>query len=304
MIYTVTFNPALDRCYRIGSLAVGEVNKVIPVSFDAGGKGINVSKTVSIFGVKTACCTLAGGDTGDILVSMLNRMSIPVMSYRTDGVTRTNIKITDDEGHTTDINEPGPLYDEQGTSRLVSDLLAAAGPSDIVVLSGSLPPDSPSDLYMTIIESLRLNGCRVFLDTSGSALEAGIQGRPYFVKPNAAELGIKSDVGEALDSGLKLVESGIPNVIVSLGREGSVYCNSDGLRLYGHAIPVPAKCTTGGGDGMTAGFAVATAKKMTGPEAFKFSIACATAAVFTQGTGAPDRKTVDEYLSKVVAETI
>ena len=79
---------------------------------------------------------------------------------------------------------------------------------------------------MTIIESLRLNGCRVFLIHPEARLKQEFRADRISVKPNAAELGIKSDVGEALDSGLKLVESGIPNVIVSLGREGSVYCNS------------------------------------------------------------------------------
>ena len=92
------------------------------------------------------------------------------MSYRTDGVTRTNIKITDDEGPQ-QISRPDH-YMMSRALQDVSDLLAAAGPSDIVVLSGKSSADSPSDLYMTIIESLRLNGCRVFLDTSGSALEA------------------------------------------------------------------------------------------------------------------------------------
>ena len=46
MIITVTMNPAIDKTVEIDTLHPGGLNRITKVRYDAGGKGINVSKTL------------------------------------------------------------------------------------------------------------------------------------------------------------------------------------------------------------------------------------------------------------------
>ena len=50
MIITVTMNPAIDKTVEIDSLVEGGLNRIKKVEYDAGGKGINVSKTIRELG--------------------------------------------------------------------------------------------------------------------------------------------------------------------------------------------------------------------------------------------------------------
>lgn len=45
MIITVTFNPAIDKTGEVEALRIGELNRLHNIILQAGGKGINVSKT-------------------------------------------------------------------------------------------------------------------------------------------------------------------------------------------------------------------------------------------------------------------
>ena len=47
MIITITMNPAIDKTVEIDQLVHGGLNRINCVTKDAGGKGINVSKTIS-----------------------------------------------------------------------------------------------------------------------------------------------------------------------------------------------------------------------------------------------------------------
>ena len=53
MIYTVTFNPAVDYIVRTKALTAGAVNRSESEEIYFGGKGINVSLVLSELGVKS-----------------------------------------------------------------------------------------------------------------------------------------------------------------------------------------------------------------------------------------------------------
>ena len=52
MIYTITFNPALDYIMVVPSCRSGEVNRTESEKIMAGGKGINVSIVLNNMGVE------------------------------------------------------------------------------------------------------------------------------------------------------------------------------------------------------------------------------------------------------------
>ena len=65
MIYTITFNPALDYIVRVKDLKIGEVNRTDFEEFYAGGKGINVSIVLNNLGIDNVALGYIAGFTGD-----------------------------------------------------------------------------------------------------------------------------------------------------------------------------------------------------------------------------------------------
>lgn len=52
MIYTVTFNPALDYVVNVNHFTLGQVNRTVGEHIFYGGKGINVSACWLIWGMR------------------------------------------------------------------------------------------------------------------------------------------------------------------------------------------------------------------------------------------------------------
>ena len=175
MIHTVTLNPALDKTVEIPSLTVDAVNRITAMRTDPGGKGINVSKVISVLGGSSVAYGILGGDTGRAILAALDEMGLATCFHFVDGETRTNMKIIDPVRHTnTDINEPGVSVSEEILKELLGDMLGKIKTDDIVVISGSMPKGSPQDTYFTWIEAFQEKGAKVILDADGDLLKTGM----------------------------------------------------------------------------------------------------------------------------------
>ena len=64
MIYTVTFNPALDYVVRMEQFQLGQVNRTTSEEIQFGGKGINVSVLLKNIGVQNCALGFVAGFTG------------------------------------------------------------------------------------------------------------------------------------------------------------------------------------------------------------------------------------------------
>jgi len=71
MIYTITLNPALDRTIWINATTPDDCNRIENEQMYAGGKGIDVSKVLTSFGVKNKALGFVGGFAGEELEGML-----------------------------------------------------------------------------------------------------------------------------------------------------------------------------------------------------------------------------------------
>ncbi len=71
MIITVTMNPAIDKTVEIDKLLPGGLNRIKKVEYDAGGKGINVSKTIRELGGKSIATGFLGGNGGKTIEALL-----------------------------------------------------------------------------------------------------------------------------------------------------------------------------------------------------------------------------------------
>lgn len=309
MIYTVTLNPAIDKTAQIPGFTPGQVNRILSFREDAGGKGINVSKCLGALGAESVAAVILAGETGRRLEALLRQENIAVLPVMARGQTRTNLKIVDSIGGiNTDINEPGPCVDGAVLGQLLNSLCQRIQRGDIVILSGSLPPDAPTDTYRIWTERFRALGARVILDADGACFAEGIGGKPCMVKPNETELarllGRPMETDEQiLAGGMELLDRGIENAVISLGDKGALFLWQDGI-CRAEALSVPVLSTVGAGDSVVAAMAYAMEKGLPRQEQMALAMAMGAASVMQSGTQAPDADTVFALAKQVKIENL
>lgn len=287
MITTVCMNPSFDKTATVDSLAVGGLNRLTDVRYDAGGKGLNVAVALGRLHIQAACVGCLGvADEGEFM-ARVGEEGLRFIYLRLPGKTRTNLKIFDSGAKAvTEFNEPGIAMDEAAQRAFVELLKAEAKDSRFAVFSGSLPPGCAEDTYMRLMAALP--GVDCVLDATGEALRAGLTQKPFLVKPNLPELeGLVKKELKTLrairDAALGLVAMGARNAIVSMGRFGAVY--TDGKRaLFSPALTVDARSTVGAGDAMVAGVLAGFMQSASAEEAFRCGVAAGAASVMSEGT--------------------
>ena len=257
MIYTVTFNPALDYVMYTGTLINGKTNRSRGEELYFGGKGINVSYVLSQLGAPTTALGFVAGFTGDALEAAVKDWGIKTdFVHLANGLTRINVKLKGE--CETEINAGGPEIDNDALCALM-EKLDTIKTGDTLVLAGSVPASLPSDIYENILKTLSQKGIRFVVDATGKLLVNTLQYKPFLIKPNIDELceiletEIKTQ--EELENGAKkLQQMGAQNVLVSLGKDGAFLLSSDGKTYRENAAKGTPVNTVGCGDSMLAGF--------------------------------------------------
>lgn len=191
MILTVTPNACVDKTYQVEGFLLDRVNRPNRSYTLAGGKGINVARVYQTLGGEALCTGFVAGINGEIISRALKSEGISDEFISIPGESRTCIAIIDsDTGTQTEINETGPEVYESGVQELCEkfESLLRHQRYEFVVLSGSLPPGCPVDLYAKLILLCRDFGIRCVLDSSGEPLNIGAAARPWMLKPNRFEM--------------------------------------------------------------------------------------------------------------------
>ena len=258
MIYTVTFNPAIDYIVRMDKpLDPGMTNRSVSEDCFFGGKGINVSTVLNNLGIESTALGFAAGFTGNAIVESVTEKGIIADFILLDkGLSRINVKIKSDEE--TEINSQGPDISKEAFQNLLHKL-DSLEKGDMLVLAGSIPNSLPSDVYETILERLEGKGVTFVVDATKDLLLKVLKYRPFLIKPNNFELGemfgveLKSD-DEIEEYARKLQDMGAKNVLISMAADGAMLISEDGQR---YRVGVPegtVRNSVGAGDSMVAGF--------------------------------------------------
>lgn len=309
MIVTVTMNPAIDKTVEIGQLVHGGLNRIFTVEYDAGGKGINVSKTIRELGGDSIATGFLGGNAGKTIENVLKERGITCDFIWVEGETRTNTKVFEQTGEVTELNEPGPDINGDQMEELYARLEKYAGENTLFILAGSIPNGVESNVYQTMIEFLHKKGAKVLLDADGKLFGQALEAGPDIIKPNRAELegymGIdyRATEQELCRTAKKLLDKGIDTVAVSMGRSGAMLVRRD-YEVKCPALCVKAHSTVGAGDAMVAALAYAWDKKSGNEDTMRLCMAASAGAVTTVGTKPPSRKLVDELAEQVIIEKI
>lgn len=305
MIKTVTMNPAVDKTVEIDNFRVGAVNRISSLRLDAGGKGINVSKTIKAMKGSSLATGILAGRNGEYIKNYLDQMGVNNDFLFVKGETRTNVKVVDSFKHTnTDINEPGLIdISKNDLSMLETKIFDSMNKDDILILSGSVPSNVSPGIYGEWTERADKSGARVLLDADGELLGKGIKAKPYLIKPNINELerlvGSKlNSINEIASAAKSLLDIGIEIIAVSLGAEGAVFVKRDQV-VHAEGLAVEVRSTVGAGDAMVAALALALFRGYTFERAVTLSIAAGTANVANSGTQPPDLEAMRTYESQV-----
>ncbi|MFD0695982.1 1-phosphofructokinase family hexose kinase [Paenibacillus sp. GCM10027628] len=304
MITTVTLNAAIDKTYYVKQFGLGSVHRVARQIAEPGGKGNNVAKVVRLLGGEVTASGFVAGSSGSFIEGSLLERGIQTSFVRVPGESRVCLNIIDQSnGVSTELLEQGPEISGAHITEMKETLHRLALQSSVVVLSGSLPPGVPADLYAELIGIIQSANARAFLDTSGAALSSGLQARPHFVKPNEHELaqwlGQESlSEDEWALAAAKLADTGIAQVCVTLGSRGTIaFIDGAGYRVIPPVIQ--AINTVGCGDSFVAGMAFAEERGDTPTEKLRIATAAAAANAMSDQAGHIEYERFLDYVKQV-----
>lgn len=291
MIYTVTFNPAIDYVVRVEDFSLGQVNRSSREEIQFGGKGINVSVMLKHLGTDSCALGFLAGFTGKAIEDDLHRMGIRTdFIHLSQGMTRINVKLKAKEE--TEINGQGPEISQADFQKLLEQV-ALLQPGDTLVLAGSIPQSLPDDVYERIIQSLAGKDIQVVVDATRDLLCHVLKYRPFLIKPNHIELGEIFDRTLHTDEEIRecaslLQQRGARNVLVSMAGDGAILLDETGAF---HKIAAPkgeVKNSVGAGDSMVAGFLAGYLQSRDYETALRIGAAAGSATAFSEGLAQRD----------------
>ena len=309
MILTVTFNPAIDKTAEVDELIPGGLNRLRNVMQDAGGKGINVSKTIYALQGKSVATGFLAGSAGEYIRKVLNGLAIDNDFVWVEGMTRTNLKVLDHEMELTELNEAGPVITETEIKQLKDKILSLLHPNDFVVLSGNVSAQVRKDIYRELIELVKQQGARVILDADGELFAQGIQAKPYVIKPNKYELatyfGVSQDCSneEMISLAKTLLNEECRLVVVSMGKQGCIFLSHEGI-YQAEALHIQAHSSVGAGDAMVAAIAYALEQDTPMEQLIALAVACSAGAVMTKGTQPAEKAVVEKLMKQVTIKKL
>lgn len=296
MVYTVTFNPAIDYVVHTGEMKLGATNRSEKEEMYFGGKGINVSIVLRELGIGSKALGFTAGFTGEAIEKGLSEMGIDADFVRLkNGNSRINVKIKSTEE--TELNGQGPDIDEAAINALFAKLDKLSD-GDTLILAGSIPSSLPSDIYEKILGRLSGRNIKTVVDATKDLLLNVLKYKPFLVKPNNHELGEMFGVELKTDEEIekyarKLQEMGAVNVLISMAGDGAMLIDEYGKMHRCGVCKGTVKNSVGAGDSMVAGF---TAGSLKGDYEYALKLGTAAGGATAFSDGLAEKAKIDELL--------
>lgn len=303
MIVTITLNPSIDRSYMVNEFEKNRVFRCTDYTKTAGGKGLNVTRVINDLGEAVISTGFLGGRNGNFIQDELDALNIKNDFIKIKGETRDCIAILGGDNSQTEILESGPEISKYELNDFLKNYDNIIKESKIICASGSLPKNTNIDMYFNLIKTANKYNKKFILDTSGECLKEGIKAKPFLIKPNKEELeniisckinNIEGFIKEAI----KIQLSGVENVLISMGGDGSILVCSHGVLRT--VIPkVNILNPVGSGDSMVAGFAVALERGYSIEKTLMFASACGTANAMEMRTGEVNIDNINSLIKQI-----
>lgn len=308
MIYTVTLNPAVDELIKLAWFNRNGVSETVSVMELPAGKGINVGRSLRSLGLDSCQVVLLGEESRDFFESGLEESDLPARLFTFPGRVRSSQTLVFlEDGVSTHIKRPGSYQDNGALQELRSFLVQAVEPGDFVVLAGSLPEGVSPGIYQELIRELHERQAVCFLDSSGEALEHGMEAHPFCVKINMDEYidfaeQSESEVHEFRAAAEDLFSRGVSLIVITMGAEGAVCFNGEEFFHARQELPEDTSgrfVGVGSGDAFMAGLISGLDAGRPLDGALCRAIACGTANGFHDGSGVFPLEAVEKYEESV-----
>jgi 1-phosphofructokinase len=299
LVYTVTFNPAIDYVVHTAEMRLGEVNRSSSEEMYFGGKGINVSIVLNELGTPSIALGFTAGFTGEAIENGIKAMGIKSDFVRLKtGNSRINVKIK--AGEETELNGQGPHIDNEALEALFVKLDKLSD-GDTLVLAGSIPSSLPSDIYERIMQRLSDRKIRTVVDATKDLLLNVLKYKPFLIKPNNHELGEMFGVTLSEDEEIeryarKLKDMGAINVLISMAGDGAMLIDENGKCHRCGVCKGKVRNSVGAGDSMVAGF-LTGAQNGDYEYALKLGTAAGGATAFSDGLAVKTK--IEELLAQL-----
>jgi tagatose 6-phosphate kinase len=308
-ILCIGTTPAAQRVMVFRKLTVDAVNRAAETIDGIAGKSINVAKVLKALGEEPVATGFAGGERGDQLRAGLSERGIDQHFTPVAVPTRLCITVIDETAstHTELVEESRPVSDLD-YDRLIEIVREQAGRCRAVVMSGSIPPGGPEDLYAKCIRETRAAGLLTVVDAQGKPLAAALRERPGLVKPNRAEL--SATLGrplineeDVLQGMRELKALGAERVVVTAGPATALAF--DGERFWRISPPgIAALNPIGSGDAFTAGLVWRLVRGDSLGDAARWATAAGVANALSWMPGELARTEVERLAAQVTLQTL
>lgn len=306
-IISVTLNPSIDVTLWLDDMDFDATNRVLKEKREVGGKGINVSRVVSSFGLQNLCLTVAGEDNSNEFAGYLEQESIHCELLKIQGAVRENLTLRH-EDRTMKLNRKGPFLSVMMIGALMALIQNRMNPGDIVMFGGSLPENVSVSDYVELMLAVKQAGARVVVDSDLLTLDDYRRVSPWLIKPNIHEL---RRVVEMPDTSLEAVtnaalvlrDAGVENVLVSLGADGLICVNKECV-VRATVPAIEAKSSVGAGDSALAGYMIGVVKEYGMEECVRLAAACGTSCAMQDSTTLATRETTFGLLDQIQVERI
>ena len=174
-------------------------------------------------------------------------------------------------------------------------------------MGGSIPPLKEKDIYGRMISVCKANKANFVIDIPPEYLIDAIKQGPLLVKPNDTDLEVMfgkkmSTTKDLIKYGLKTIDLGAKNTIVSLGENGSLLFTSDKNVYRAFSMKGDIKNTIACRDAMIGGFVGTYMRTSDSLESYRVSVAAASATAFVDDLPTSDE--IEELIPKVNIEKL
>ena len=307
-ITVLCLNPAVDVTYEVARLIDNQKTYATTTRYDPGGNGINVGRAFKQMDINAHTFCVIAGETGEFLQRMLTRQLDDVYYEFVDGETRINTTILEQQTNTQyHVSGIGPTISPHHLEQLL-EVFVTLTDKGMAVITGSLQPNIPVELYAEVTERIRQKGGRPVVDAPVAPLRHAIAKRPFLIKANLFEL--ESLLGKSLTSideiaaeARQIEQQGVDYVCVSMGGDGALLVGPDNTYLAA-APEIKIRATVGAGDSMVAGMTAAFSRNASAQEALRQGIACGTGTAMHPGTELFSADDIAELAPQIVIRTM
>lgn len=306
-VITLTLSPAFDM-HCSGELVLNHENLIYMDLCQAGGKGVNISRALVSAGCANTAVLLLGEENADGFLRSLAADGVRAEVVTVPGRIRENITVHTPDGKETRISFPGFAVEGGALGRVTALLEGKLNEDTALTMTGRVPEGMELAEVKAFLRRAAQRGVKVVVDSRSFGFNDLLEVKPWLIKPNQEEisgyLGEEIEtIEQAAEGAARLHETGIANVMVSMGGLGAVLACDEGV-FRAETPRVEVRSTIGAGDSSIAGFLAAAGEGASAAERLRRAVAFGTAACMTEGTLPPQKVDIEAVYSKTAVQKI